>query len=62
MRLHGSSYNNKLTGIGHECCTVVGITILDTEEQALALSTPLGGVLYTIVFGDGSDAFVPEEL
>ena len=42
-------------------CTVVGITPVATEEQSRALNSPLGSVLYTVEFGDGSDAFVPEE-
>ena len=42
-------------------CTVVGITPVATEEQSSALNTPLGSVLYTVEFGDGSDAFLPEE-
>ena len=41
--------------------TVVGITAVDTEEQSRALNFPVGSVLYTVEFGDGSDAFVPEE-
>ena len=42
-------------------CTVVGITPVATEEQSRTLNSPLGSVLYTVEFGDGSDAFVPEE-
>ena len=42
-------------------CTVVGITPVETQAQSLALNSPLGSILYTVEFGDGSDAFVPEE-
>ncbi len=42
-------------------CTVVGITSVDTEQQSRALNFAVGSVLYTVEFGDGSDAFVPEE-
>ena len=42
-------------------CTVVGITQVETEEQSRALKSARGSVLYTVEFGDGSDAFVPEE-
>ena len=41
-------------------CTVVSITTVDNEEQSRALKALVGSVLYTVEFGDGSDAFVPE--
>ena len=42
-------------------CIVVAITPVTTEEQSRAFNKPLGSVLYTVEFGDGSDAFLPEE-
>ena len=42
-------------------CAVVGITSVDTEQQSRVLNSPVGSVLYTVEFGDGSDACVPEE-
>jgi hypothetical protein len=43
-----------------EPCEIVGITVVDSVQQAEALSVPLGSVLYTVEFADGSDALVPE--
>lgn len=42
-------------------CTVVGITSVDNAEQSRAFGQPVGTVLYSIEFGDGSDALVVEE-
>jgi hypothetical protein len=42
-------------------CTIVGITSVETQEQSHALKFPLGSVLYTVEFADGSDAFLYEE-
>ncbi len=42
-------------------CTIVGITSVETKERSRSLNSPLGSVLYTVEFGDGSDAFLPEE-
>ena len=39
---------------------VVGITHVKSVQQAEALNVPLGTVLYTVEFGDGSDALLPE--
>lgn len=46
---------------GAELCTVVGITTVETERQAEAFGWPVGCILYTVEFGDGSDALLPEE-
>jgi hypothetical protein len=40
--------------------SIVGITPVATEEQAALLGHPKGTVLYTVEFGDGSDALIPE--
>jgi len=42
-------------------CIVVGITPVETENQVPVFGYPLGTVLYTVEFGDGSDRFVPED-
>jgi hypothetical protein len=44
-----------------EQCAVVGITPVDSEVLASAVNYPLGTILYTVEFGDGSDALVPGE-
>jgi hypothetical protein len=41
-------------------CWVVSITPVESEEQAKLFKHPIGSVLYTVEFGDGTDAFVPE--
>ncbi len=41
-------------------CTVVGITPVENAEQSRIFERPIGTVLYTVEFGDGSDALVPE--
>jgi len=41
-------------------CSVVGITPIEREEQAEYFKRPVGSVLYTVEFGDGSDALVSE--
>jgi hypothetical protein len=41
-------------------CEVVGITAVESAEQAETLNVAIGTVLYTVEFGDGSDALVPE--
>jgi hypothetical protein len=35
-------------------CTIVGITRIESEDQSRALKAPVGSVLYTVEFGDGS--------
>lgn len=42
-------------------CSVVGITKVETEEQAEVFGFPRGTTLYTVEFGDGSDRLVPED-
>jgi hypothetical protein len=41
-------------------CCVVGITIVETEEQIQVFGHPTGTILYTVEFRDGSDQLVPE--
>jgi hypothetical protein len=41
-------------------CCVVGITPIEHEEQEIVFKYPLGTVLYTVEFNDGSDALVAE--
>jgi len=43
-------------------CAVVSITPVESEEQANHFKYPIETVLYTVEFGDGSDAFVPEAI
>ena len=43
-------------------CAIVGITPLETEEQSRIFGYPVGTTLYTVEFGDGTDADVPEDL
>jgi hypothetical protein len=45
--------------VERKCC-VVGITPLEREEQEKVFKYPLGTVLYTVEFGDGTDTLVPE--
>jgi hypothetical protein len=40
--------------------SIVGITPVETDDQALVFGTPKGTVLYTVEFGDGSDALIRE--
>jgi hypothetical protein len=42
-------------------CAVVGITTVTNEEQARVLGHPLGTILYSVEFGDGTDALLLEE-
>lgn len=41
--------------------TVVGVTSVETAEQSRVFGCPVGTMLYTVEFGDGSDALVTEE-
>jgi hypothetical protein len=41
--------------------TVVGISSVEDPEQARAFEYPIGTVLYTVEFGDGSDDLIPED-
>ena len=47
-------------GFIERVCVVVGITPVNTAEQAEHFKRPTGTVLYTVEFGDGSDALIPE--
>ena len=40
---------------------VVSITPVESEEQASHFNRPIGTVLYTVEFGDGTDVLVSEE-
>jgi len=40
--------------------SIVGITPVETDEEALHFKSPKGTVLYTVEFGDGSDALIHE--
>jgi hypothetical protein len=42
-------------------CAVVAITLVDTEGEARTFGYPIGTTLYTVEFGDGSDAILPED-
>jgi hypothetical protein len=46
--------------IAEKYCAVVSITPVENEQQAEHFQQPIGTVLYTVEFDDGSDAFVPE--
>jgi len=39
---------------------VVGITPVEREEQEKAFKYPIGTILYTVEFGDGTDTLVSE--
>ena len=41
--------------------TVVGITIVENDNQVPIFGHPIGTILYTVEFGDGSDSMIPEE-
>ena len=42
-------------------CAVVGITEVQSVQQSQHLNAPVGTILYTVEFGDGSDTLVPED-
>jgi len=42
-------------------CWVVGITPVENEQDARNFNYPIGTVLYTVEFPDGTDALMPEE-
>jgi hypothetical protein len=46
--------------VAEKRCAVVSITPVESEEQAKYFKRPIGTVLYTVEFGDGTDALVPE--
>lgn len=41
-------------------CSVVAITTVETPKQAEVFGYPLGTVVYTVEFGDGTDQTVSE--
>ena len=41
-------------------CIIVGITPIESEEQSRHFKRPIGTVLYTVEFGDGTDALTYE--
>lgn len=43
-------------------CAIVGITPVDNPQLAESVNCPLGTVLCTVEFSDGSDALVREDL
>jgi hypothetical protein len=47
--------------VSEKRCAVVGITHVENEEQAAHFKYPIGTVLYTVEFGDGTDALAPED-
>jgi len=51
---------NDAGNVAEEGCSVCGITPVENEEQAGIFGHPVGTVLYTVEFGDGSDKLVPE--
>jgi hypothetical protein len=52
---------NFADGVGpQKSGSVVGITPVETGEQAVLFRQPTGTVLYTVEFGDGSDTLIPE--
>jgi hypothetical protein len=47
-------------GVAEKRCAIVGITPVENEEEAKHFKRPIGTLLYTVEFGDGTDALVPE--
>ena len=41
---------------------VVGITVVETEQQSKHFDVPIGHVFYTIEFANGSSQFVSEDM
>ena len=46
--------------VAEKRCAIVGITLVESEEQATHFRHPVGTVLYTVEFGDGTDALISE--
>jgi hypothetical protein len=55
------SHSSDATKPRVESWLIVGITPVNNEELAGASSVAIGTTLYTVEFGDGSDALVAEE-
>jgi|HubBroStandDraft_1064217.scaffolds.fasta_scaffold160063_2 hypothetical protein len=51
---------DEVGNVADKRCWVVGITPIEREEQGIVFKCPLGTVLYTVEFKDGSDALVAE--
>ncbi len=43
-----------------QACAVVAMTQIETEEQSRIFGHPVGIMMYTVEFGDGKDALIPE--
>ena len=43
-------------------CAIVAMTSIETEEQSRVFGYPAGTTIYTVEFGDGTDANIPEKL
>jgi hypothetical protein len=48
-------------GAVERLCAVVGITPIESERQAAHFGCPIGSVLYTVEFDDGTDTLVSED-
>ena len=46
--------------VTHKPCEIVAITPVENLLQGEAFNAPVGAVFYTVEFGDGSDALLPE--
>ena len=48
--------------ISNRPCSVVAITPIKTEDEARTFGSPIGTILYTVEFPDGTDATLPEDV
>jgi hypothetical protein len=46
--------------VAEKPCAVVSITPVESEEQTRHFKRPVGTILYTVEFSDGTDALVTE--
>jgi hypothetical protein len=46
--------------VAEKPCAVVSITTVESDEQARYFKRPVGTILYTVEFSDGTDALVAE--
>jgi hypothetical protein len=58
VKMNKVDENNAVSKVPAE---VVGITIVETEQQSKHFNVPIGHVFYTIEFSDGSSQFVSED-
>lgn len=58
---YGDEVNVKADGVGSRIGAIVGVTRVETAEQALNFGCHLGATVYTVEFGDGSDELVTQE-